>query len=557
MAEAFAQFDELLDLLDRLDADPASDVLRQQLRDLLLANPSARSNYIKYVHLVSGLQWILDPLPIFRQSDRPVSVPALDSPSRSAVGWPRREGSATALMRPAVIWSTLACSLVFAGYWLIITWNIRDKAPADATTQTQPHVAEIVSEHNAQWIEPPSRFNDPAIAPQPRDIAKPGEPPRAGQTLSLASGQVRMKLKQGAELLIEGPAQWSIEGTNEANLTRGRLYAIVPGKAVGFTLSTPNAKIVDLGTEFAVDVRDQQTTEIAVTRGQVNAQLRSPEGSNLLGPPALVVANQTRLITTNGIAVVRQPSPALRSLMQTSGKMSPLYGSGLIAADRFNYPDGPLAGNAGGIEGGRGHRWSDGAIAGWNGWKLFTPADTGHRIVAGTVNFTTAETGLVQRMVDTPYRGSSDKPLYFAGRFRQSNSDPMSAAWLKVSSTNSSEEFQTATLGLANNRFSARLGDGLIGDFGTIELGKWHTIVGKLEFDIDHAGNERLTVWVDPIGIEQAEHVSQPLIKDLGWNALGRVDLRAWGNDNARIEIDDIVVSEQWPVGFFASGNSR
>jgi hypothetical protein len=243
--------------------------------------------------------------------------------------------------------------------------------------------------------------------------------------------------------------------------------------------------------------------------------------------------------------------------MQEAGKMSPLYGSGLIVADRFNYPDGPLAGNAGGIEGGRGHRWADGAIAGWNGWKLTTPADTGHHIAAGAVIFTAAETGLVQRMVDTPYRGSSAKPLYFAGRFRQPNSDPMAAAWLKVAATNSLENTQTATIGLANHRFSARLSDELAGDFGTVEPGKWYTVVGKLEFDIDSAGNERLTIWVDPTGIEQAEHVSQPLVKDLGWNALGRVDLRAWGNDNARFEIDDIVVSEQWPVEFFAAGNSR
>jgi hypothetical protein len=94
---------------------------------------------------------------------------------------------------------------------------------------------------------------------------------RRGEALSIASGLVELKLTQGTKLLIEGPAEWSIDGQNNATLKRGKLVASVPKQAIGFTLETPTAKIVDLGTEFEVDVAASGKSQVHVRRGAIEA----------------------------------------------------------------------------------------------------------------------------------------------------------------------------------------------------------------------------------------------------------------------------------------------
>ena len=58
-------------------------------------------------------------------------------------------------------------------------------------------------------------------------------------------------------------------------LKRGKLTAKVAGRAKGFTVETPSATLVDLGTEFAADVDRDGNGEVHVFRGEVIVQPRS------------------------------------------------------------------------------------------------------------------------------------------------------------------------------------------------------------------------------------------------------------------------------------------
>jgi hypothetical protein len=51
-------------------------------------------------------------------------------------------------------------------------------------------------------------------------------------------------------------------------LFHGRIYAVVPEEAHGFTVMAGNSKIVDLGTEFGVEVDDRSNTQLHVTKGK-------------------------------------------------------------------------------------------------------------------------------------------------------------------------------------------------------------------------------------------------------------------------------------------------
>src|SRR5690606_18004509 len=89
----------------------------------------------------------------------------------------------------------------------------------------------------------------------------------SGELLHIASGVVQLTLESGVSLTVEGPARWTITGRNQATLHAGRLLARVPSQAVGFTLETPVGRIVDLGTEFGVNVDESGSLDVYVIKG--------------------------------------------------------------------------------------------------------------------------------------------------------------------------------------------------------------------------------------------------------------------------------------------------
>ena len=70
----------------------------------------------------------------------------------------------------------------------------------------------------------------------------------------LDEGVVKIKFDNGADVVIEAPGEFELITYDEIALTSGRLYANVPHRTVGFIVSTPNAKVIDLGDRKSVVV---------------------------------------------------------------------------------------------------------------------------------------------------------------------------------------------------------------------------------------------------------------------------------------------------------------
>lgn len=87
--------------------------------------------------------------------------------------------------------------------------------------------------------------------------------------LRLLEGLVSVRLDDGAEILIQGPAQFRAEQTNQMMLEYGKLSSVVPPSAQGFVVRTPSATVVDYGTEFGVLVDWAGRTEAHVFKGEV------------------------------------------------------------------------------------------------------------------------------------------------------------------------------------------------------------------------------------------------------------------------------------------------
>ncbi len=109
---------------------------------------------------------------------------------------------------------------------------------------------------------------------------------------------------------IEGPAVWQLSSDQRLQLEAGKLLAQVPKTGVGFTVVTPTAEVVDLGTEFGIDVDQQGATELHVIRGRVELKPAAAEAAPT-ARTTQIVAGQAVRISASGQAA--SPIPLDRS----------------------------------------------------------------------------------------------------------------------------------------------------------------------------------------------------------------------------------------------------
>jgi Concanavalin A-like lectin/glucanases superfamily/FecR protein len=166
------------------------------------------------------------------------------------------------------------------------------------------------------------RFGEKGLSAQPNDGMRAG-------TYRLVEGIVQIAFARGAEVMITAPAEFELQSDERVLLRRGKLSAKVPEQARGFTVETPTATLVDLGTEFAADVDRDGNGEVHVFRGEVIVKPRSLTDSR---PVRLIGAQATRVdvasATPSGIEVdstrfVRQFDEPKTSYSQLISKLGP------------------------------------------------------------------------------------------------------------------------------------------------------------------------------------------------------------------------------------------
>ncbi|MEJ6621577.1 MAG: hypothetical protein QNL93_06500, partial [Opitutae bacterium] len=100
-------------------------------------------------------------------------------------------------------------------------------------------------------------------------------------TLKLAKGLTQVEFLQGATVVLEGPVEFSLENPNEGSLSYGKLRAIVPKVATGFTISVPKGRVIDLGTDFGLHVHSGGSTELFVYQGNVIYEGETDSGESI------------------------------------------------------------------------------------------------------------------------------------------------------------------------------------------------------------------------------------------------------------------------------------
>lgn len=151
-----------------------------------------------------------------------------------------------------------AAAVMACAYWAGIA-HLADYRPAPFP------IAQVSAVRNCRWVGDSAR----------RELGV-GDVVYANQRLHLYDGQAELQFTSGAKLTLDGPVEVIPATPFNCRLQAGKVDALVPRSAVGFTVSTPSVQVVDRGTEFSVVVDDAGDTVVDVSQGLVEVTPRAP-----------------------------------------------------------------------------------------------------------------------------------------------------------------------------------------------------------------------------------------------------------------------------------------
>lgn len=135
---------------------------------------------------------------------------------------------------------------------------------------------------------------------------------RAGRR-TLEEGYARIRLKKGAEIIVQAPSTFDLRTTNRMFLESGWITATVPSAATGFVVRTPVSRVVDFGTEFGLLAGDAGNTEVHVFDGRI--EFEHLGGAGAVGARERLVQDEAMTVDAAGRAtrVPLQDRPRLFS----------------------------------------------------------------------------------------------------------------------------------------------------------------------------------------------------------------------------------------------------
>ena len=253
-------------LIQRYLEDDLSDAEAETLLKLL-QNPSAESSALKD----SLLQHLSMDAMLREVKVGSSAAPALTPPLQK----PRARFSVITLTAVAA----LAACLTFMATWLLEVSEPQTTAETEATSAAVAVLARAV---NLEWEG---------------DVHAQGSPLSPGW-LRIKSGLAQIEFYQGARVTLEGPAAFQLVSSSEAYCSAGKLSAHVPPQARGFRIDTPKGNIVDLGTDFGLDL-NRPSAELHVFKGEVELHTEGTAMQPLREGQGMTLGEGTRSIVAN------------------------------------------------------------------------------------------------------------------------------------------------------------------------------------------------------------------------------------------------------------------
>lgn len=228
-----------------------------------------------------GSEWRYDSVVL------PAIVEAPEEPAESATHSAEPDPSPPPRAEPRENWNSLAGRWWKAAAAVLLAAGLTFAV----VTHRRPSPAMFTQFVDAQWEDAATRTKATRI--------------ERGNPLSLASGFCALHFGDGTQVIVEGPARFTVESIDRMRLSAGKLTAVMTPNAKGFVVETPSSAITDLGTEFGVRVDAANgVTEVDVFKGSVRVAGLQPASGSLdviAGDAALVTDNTVRMMPATAL----------------------------------------------------------------------------------------------------------------------------------------------------------------------------------------------------------------------------------------------------------------
>jgi hypothetical protein len=238
-----------------------SEIEMRELETILDADPRAQEFFVDFMNVNAEILWLVSS----KQHSTMDSSPqiALSPPKQSPIlGFLGDFGNIFLQYSPfsfLLLFLFIGVTLFAASYWLF-------SPHADKISLESGFVAQITKMQDCDW-----RTANPPSAEMTQL--------QAGRKLHLEKGLAQITYSNGAVVLLEGPASFTVDSSNSGFLSRGKLIARADTRqSWQFTIITPVARFIDLGTEFGVKIDELGRSVVAVFEGKVNAEAKIADG---------------------------------------------------------------------------------------------------------------------------------------------------------------------------------------------------------------------------------------------------------------------------------------
>lgn len=218
----------------------------QALEQLVVSSPEARRAYVAYMGDTAFLRW----RSAERQPEIVSELMSLAATERAGRPWGAVRGFITATVLAAIG---------------LAAWSMVPTPRQPVAAVKSGGVATLIRATGVAW---------PAGGTAWPELSRLA----LGDSLLFEAGELELVFDTGVKVIVCGPADFEIRAGDRAFSRLGKINARVGADGEGFTIETPVASVVDLGTEFTVEVGPSGVTDVAVLRGLVDLAVNGPVG---------------------------------------------------------------------------------------------------------------------------------------------------------------------------------------------------------------------------------------------------------------------------------------
>jgi hypothetical protein len=303
MTTSFQQaYPELIELLDALCEESITAEQSRRLEELVLAHPEAEAYYVQHMAFYADLSRHFGVVPLKDEQDSGAVAVSVTEGSSTVTAKQATPAKAARGRRLGLRWGLIGLAAVAAGIIVAVAlWPLPGGIPAPGTSPVAMPAAEAIDHTVAVLVRAPG-----AVWQEGAQGLRAGAPLSPGW-LRLKSGSAQVEFYNGAVVILSGPAEFKLISRTEAYCARGKLRALVPPQAVGFTIGSPKLDVVDRGTEFGLEVGAEGKTEVHVFQGRV--ELHDPGSDHrALAPKELTTGQSVRLEALDKVRPIK-PNP--------------------------------------------------------------------------------------------------------------------------------------------------------------------------------------------------------------------------------------------------------